>query len=169
MQISTRIQQSIDTRNQIINTISNMIWWTNTQTQLVGLRGSGYIVSMLILIPIHRIFIKKHHICHQQIIQRYDHLRYQVAKIQQTHSGVSPETEIIKLINTPHASYLSATQAIQQSIITQEQNLGITIIPEHERNYIHKQLRKKHRLQQWKNIIGRIISIVTCGIYKLFR
>lgn len=68
-----------------------------------------------------------------------------------------------------HKTYLANATAIKQEILSIEQKNGQEIISADQRSMIHKQTHKKNILMIGVQIIGRISTLLTVGIYKLFR
>ena len=128
----------------------------------------GYIVLLLLLLFIHSKLLKIQRKTHENVVILYDTLRYQVAKAQYESREVEESKGIQSVIDTEHKNYLSNAKAIKEEILAIEDQLGQEIISSNQRKTIDEQTKKKNRLTVGVQTIGRIITILTIGIYKIF-
>lgn len=71
-------------------------------------------------------------------------------------------------MQSDHKNYLANATAIKEEILDIEQKNGLQIVSEDQWKMIHIQTNKKNRITIGVQIIGRITTILTIGIYKLF-
>ena len=128
----------------------------------------GYIVLLLLLLFIHSKLLKIQRKIHENVVILYDTLRYQVAKAQYESREVEESKGIQSVMDTEHKNYLSNAKAIKEEILAIEDQLGQEIISSNQRKTIDEQTKKKNRLTVGVQTIGRIITILTIGIYKIF-
>ena len=128
----------------------------------------GYVVLLLLLLFIHSKLLKIQRKTHENVVILYDTVRYQVAKAQYESREVEESKGIQSVIDTEHKNYLSNAKAIKEEILAIEDQLGQEIIPSNQRKTIDEQTKKKNRLTVGVQTIGRIITILTIGIYKIF-
>ena len=117
---------------------------------------------------IHRKLLRRHKRIHENLVLLYDMLRYQIAKAQYGNPA-SQEIKGIKVVmESEHENYLANAKAIKQEILSIEQSLGQQIVSADQRNMINKQTKKKSTAKAFMEIIGRLTTLLTVGIYKLF-
>jgi predicted anti-sigma-YlaC factor YlaD len=92
---------------------------------------------------------------------------YQANKAQHENPLIQGESCIQTISQSAHKNYDANAAAIQNQIHTREQKLGTTIIPPQQWSLITKQSKTKHRYLQRSHLIGRLLTILTVGIYKL--
>jgi hypothetical protein len=63
---------------------------------------------------------------------------------------------------------LANAKAIKEEILSIEQKLGQQIISTDQRSIINKQSKKKNNVTVFVQIIGRLTTAITVGIYKVF-
>jgi|GEM_PF-1190988 len=128
----------------------------------------GYIVLILLLMFIHRKLLKRQKRIHENLIFLYDTIRYQVARAQYGNPA-SQEIKGIKVVmESEHENYLANAATIKNEILSIEQKFGQQIISADQRTAITRQTKKKHRVLFFVELIGRLTTLLTVGIYKLF-
>ena len=95
-------------------------------------------------------------------------MRYQVAKAQYKNQSIQDTKGIKIIIDTNRKNYPANAAAIKKEIISIEQKLGQQIISNNERDILRRQTTQKKILTLFVQIIGRITTVLTIGIYKLF-
>ena len=155
-------------RARIVHIMANVSGRAEPQAEILLLVIIWYLVLLRLLLFIHRKLIKKHKRIHEQLVALYDTIRYQVAKAQYTNPAIQDAKGIKIVMETEHKNYLSNAKAIKEEILSLEQRLGQKIISEEQWNIINKQIKKKRWAKTIMEIIGRLTTIITAGIYKLF-
>lgn len=153
---------------KILHIIVNLSWWSKGQSEIIVLSILWYIVFLFLLLFIHRKIIKKHKKVHENIIFLYDSIRYQVSKAQYGNSAIQQSSGIDIIIKNKHKNYLQHSKEIQEEIDKIEQQLGEKIGTENQQKTINKQIKIKKWTHTAMQIIGRITTVITAGIYKLF-
>ncbi|HBB03591.1 TPA: hypothetical protein DCZ39_01635 [Patescibacteria group bacterium] len=148
--------------------MANVSGWTESQSETILLAILGYIIVLLLLIAIHRKGLKKYKKIHEDLILSYDTMRYKVARAQYGNPALQDNKGISTAIEGDHKDYLVNTKAIKQEILSIEQKLGQEIISTEQWITIEQQAKKKNRIMTCVEIIGRVTTILTVGIYKLF-
>lgn len=69
-------------RDRIIHIMANVSGRAEPQAEILLLIILGYIVLIILLMSIHRGFLKKQKKIHENLVLLYDTVRYQVAKAQ---------------------------------------------------------------------------------------
>jgi hypothetical protein len=126
-------------------------------------------VVLILLIFIHRKLLKIKKRTHEKLVLSYDTLRYQLSKAQYENQNIQDSKGIKIVIDAEQKSYLANKDAIKGEIHSIEQKLGKQIITEDQRKTITKQTHKKKIMTIFVQVIGRINTLFTIGIYKLFR
>jgi hypothetical protein len=129
----------------------------------------GYIVLILLLLFIHRKLLRKQRRIHENLVVLYDTIRYQVARAQYGNPTIQDIKGITVVIQADHKNYVANAKAIKEEIVSIEQKFGQQIISADQRNAINKQAKKKNRFMIFVQLIGRLTTLLTVGIYKLFR
>lgn len=155
-------------RASIVHIMANISGRENTQAEILLLIILWYIVVFFLLIGIHRKLLRKHKKIHENIVTLYDTIRYQVAKAQYGNEAIQNSNGIKSIITSDHKNYLTNAATIKQELLTIEQTLGQQIITQDQRKIINKQTKKKHSVNIFVQVIGRFITVITVGIYKLF-
>ena len=169
MQIRNSIVEQLHIyRWNTIHIIANVSWQTAANAETRTLIILGYVVLLLLLLFIHSKLLKIQRKTHENVVILYDTVRYQVAKAQYESREVEESKGIQSVIDTEHKNYLSNAKAIKEEILAIEDQLGQEIIPSNQRKTIDEQTKKKNRLTVGVQTIGRIITILTIGIYKIF-
>lgn len=145
-----------------------MSGWTESQAEMLILVILGYSILILLLIAIHRTGLRKYKKIHENLVLSYDTIRYKVARAQYGNSALQDNKGISVASEADHKDYLANTKAIKQEILSIEQKLGQEIISTEQWITIEQQAKKKNKLMTCIQIIGRITTILTVGIYKLF-
>lgn len=156
-------------RGNIIHIMTNVSGREASQAELFLLIALGYVLLMILLIAIHRRLVKRQKNIHKNLVLLYDTIRYQVAKAQYGTPTPQGNEGINKVMTADHKNYLGNATAIKQEVLTIEQKNGQEIISADQRKTIQKQTKKKNILTIIVQGIGRIITLLTIGIYKLFR
>ena len=158
MQIWNTIKEQIQSIGG--NTISTMYGWV--------IIIWSYIVVIAILVYIHNKLLKRHKRIHKNLVEMYDTLRYQIAKAQYENPAIQNNKGIKITIEADHKNYPANAAEIKQEILSIEQQWGKEIISKEQRDKINSQTKKKNILMLSTQILGRIITILTIGIYKIF-
>ncbi len=124
---------------------------------------------LILLIFIHRKLLKIKKRTHEKLVLSYDTLRYQLSKVQYENQNIQDSKGIKIVIDAEQKSYLANKDAIKEEIHSIEQKLGKQIITEDQRKTITKQTHKKKIMTIFVQVIGRVNTLFTIGIYKLFR
>jgi hypothetical protein len=117
---------------------------------------------------IHRTLLRRHKRIHENLVLLYDTIRYQLAKAQYGNPTSQDSKGIRVVFEAAHENYLVNIDAIHQEINSIEQKFGQQIISADQRTKIVKQMHKKKIVMIFVQIIGRITTLLTVGIYKLF-
>ena len=128
----------------------------------------GYILGISLLIFLHNKLLKKHKKNYEHLTLLYDTVRYTIAKAQYNNSIIQESKWINITIEADHKSYLANTLAIKQEILSIEQQLGQQIISVDQWMTIDEEVKKTKKTMISIQILGRIITVLTVGIYKLF-
>lgn len=155
-------------RKSIVHIITNITWRESGKAEIILLAILWYIVVILLLVRIHRKLLRKHKKIHENIVMLYDTIRYQVARTQYGNEAIQANKWINTILTADHKNYLANAATIKQEIIDIEQKLGQQIITDNQRKIITKQSKKKHWVSTFVQLIGRGITVITVGIYKLF-
>jgi len=140
----------------------------NHHVELLLIGIFWYTTIVFFLIAIHRKIITTNKKTHEDLILLYDNIRYHIAQKQYQNPTIQ-NTKAIKIpIESQQKNYLANTKAIQEEVLAIEQTLGQTIVSEEQWNTIYKITKKQKRTRQQKQTIGRLITLITGGIYKLF-
>jgi hypothetical protein len=118
---------------------------------------------------IHRKLLKIKKRIYENLILSYDTLRYQLSKAQYENPNIQDSKGIKIVIDAEQKNYPAHKEAIKEEIHSIEEKLGKQIITEDQRKTITKQTHKKKTMTIFVQLIGRINTILTIGIYKLFR
>lgn len=156
-------------RENIVHIIANISGRENPQAELLLLIILGYIISMILLISLHRKLIIRQKKIHEHLVLLYDTIRYELAKAQYNSPIIQESEGIKKVITTEHKTYLANATTIKQEILAIEQKNGQEIISADQRSIIHKETKKKNILTIVVQTIWWINTLFTVGIYKLFR
>lgn len=117
---------------------------------------------------IHRKLLKRQKKINKNLVILYDTIRYQVAKAQYNNPVIQDSKGIKVVIESEHENYLKNTKIIKEEIFAIEQKLGQQIITTDQRKLITKQSKKKNNVTIFVQLIGRLTTVLTLGIYKLF-
>jgi hypothetical protein len=164
---NTIVGQLDISRWNIVYTIANTNGRSEKQVEIRLLIILGYIVIVLLLMFIHRTLLRKEKKTHENLVILYDVIRYQVARAQYENSSIEGDG-IQTIINTEHKEYVENAATIKQEILSIEKRSGQDMVTEKQRKTIHQQTKKKNRLTKLVKYIGRTLTILTVGIYKLF-
>jgi len=156
-------------RAKIIHIIANLSWQKEAEAEILFLAILWYIVLIYLLILIHHKTLKKHKKIHENLIELYDTIRYQYAKIQYKNPAIQDSIWIKIVMENEHQNYLTNAKIIKEEIISMEQKLEQKIVSDDQRKIIAKQTQKKARTKVCMEIIGRFTTLITAGVYKLFR
>jgi hypothetical protein len=151
-----------------VHIMANVSWRGETEAELLLLAILWYIVFILLLMAIHRKLLKKHKRIHEHVVALYDTVRYQVAKAQYGNPAIQESKWINIIIEADHKNYPAHAAAIKEELLSIEQKLWQQIISTDQWTTIQKQTKKKNRLNIWIQLIGRITTVLTVGIYKVF-
>lgn len=156
-------------RDRIVHIMANVSWMAEPQAEILLLAILWYIVVLLLLLFIHRKLIRKHKKIHEKLVFLYDTIRYQLAKVQMGNPAIQDAKGIKVMMESEHKNYLANAKAIREEIVSIEQRLWQKIISDDQRKTIHKQTKKKAWAKAFMELIGRFTTLITAGIYKLFR
>lgn len=78
-------------RVNIVHIVANIIGQSEAQAELRTQVILGYIILLLVLIPLHRKLLQSHKKIHENIILLYDRLRYKVAQTQYRNPAIQEE------------------------------------------------------------------------------
>jgi len=166
-------------RNTIVEGLNSFRW---TSVHMIANTGgrtepqtATWIVIMLwyggvliLLIYIHRKILQKQKKIHEHLVFLYDTIRYQVAKAQYGTNTI-PEGKGIKIaMEADHKNYPANAATIKQEIVDIQQKIEQEIVSNEQRTIITKQSKNKNTRTILTQLIGRLITIITMGIYKLF-
>jgi hypothetical protein len=165
---NTIVEQLGIFRDKIIHIMANISGRTEPKAEMILLIILGYIVVLLFLLFIHRKLIKRHKRIHEHSIFLYDTIRYQVAKAQYSNPSIQESKGIKVVMESEQENYLANTKAIREEIMNIEQHVGQKIIGDDQRDTISRQTKKKNTAKAFMEIIGRLTTLITAGVYKLF-
>lgn len=155
-------------RWKIVHIMANVSGLAEAEGEILLLVILWYIVVLSLLLFIHRKIIKKQKKIHENIVLLYDTIRYQVSKAQYGNPATQQNKWINLILQSEHKNYLYHTKEIHDEIITIEQQIGQQLVTEAQRKTINKQVKKKKWTYTMMQTIGRGITVITAGIYKLF-
>ncbi len=156
-------------RNEIVHIMANVSGQTEPQAEIILLIILGYIILIIILISIHRRLIKRQIKIHENLVLSYDMIRYQVAKAQYGNPAIQDNGWIKVVIDSEHENYLANFRAIKEEVLSIEQKLWQQIVSWEQRKSISSKTKKKGITTFFAQLIGIFITVITLGIYKLFR
>lgn len=155
-------------RGWIVHMMANASWRAEPQAEIVLVVSTWYIVVIFLLMFIHSKLLSKQKHVHENLVLLYDTIRYQVARAQYGNPIIQDNKGINLVIQEDHKNYLKNATTIQEEILSIEQKLWQQIITTNQREIIKQETNKKNRLTILVKIIGRITTILTVGIYRLF-
>ncbi|MFA6255940.1 MAG: hypothetical protein WC606_02030 [Candidatus Absconditabacterales bacterium] len=167
--MSTILNQLNNFRANIVHIMANVSGRAEPEAEILLLVILGYIVLILLLLFIHRKLLRKQRRIHENLVVLYDTIRYQVARAQYGNPTIQDIKGITVVIQADHKNYVANAKAIKEEIVSIEQKFGQQIISADQRNAINKQAKKKNRFMIFVQLIGRLTTLLTVGIYKLFR
>ena len=165
---NTIVAQLDSFRAKIVHIMANVSGRAEPEAEIVLLVILWYIVCILLLMFIHRKLLKRQKKIHENLVSLYDTIRYQVAKAQYSNPVIQDSKWIKVVIESEHESYLKNAKIIKEEILSIEQKLGQQIITTDQRNIITKQSKKKNTVTMFVQLIGRLTTVLTVGIYKVF-
>lgn len=152
-----------------MHSLTNITWWTDTEIEFRLIIILGYLVVLILLIFIHRKLLNIKKRTHEKLVLSYDTLRYQLSKAQYENQNIQDSKGIKIVIDAEQKNYPAHKEEIKEEILSIEQKLGKQIITENQRATITKQTHKKKKMTIFVQLIWRINTLLTIGIYKLFR
>lgn len=155
-------------RMKVVHIMANVSWKAEPQAEMILLIILGYVVVILLLMMLHRTLLRRHKRIHENIVLLYDTIRYQLAKAQYGNPNIQDSKGINVVIESKHKNYVVNIDEIHEEILSIEQKLGQKIISEDQRKIIIKKTHKKKITMTFVQLIGRVITLLTAGIYKLF-
>lgn len=169
----TRLQSTF-TRFQsagarILHIFVNVTGLTPETALIVLLVIIWYIILLIILIPIHKALVRLLKKRKEKLTREYDTLRYLVAKAQKQSTATTESRWIKVLFDNAHPDYLRQHVEMKSEILNMETNLWAKIIDDVMRAEIEKKQKKYRKLKTIVNVYGRIVSVITVLVYKLFR
>ncbi|MCX6822504.1 MAG: hypothetical protein NTX91_00715 [candidate division SR1 bacterium] len=153
---------------RILHIFTNVTGLTPETALLVLWIILGYIIFLLIFIPLHKSLLRVLKKKKEKLTREYDTLRYLVAKAQKQNTMTTEFRGIKVLFDTTHPDYFHHHAEIKSEIKSIESGLGATIVDDVTRVKIEKKLKNYDSLKLFVNIFGRIISAITILVYKLF-
>lgn len=169
METRNTLVTSLDVfRIKVVHIMANVSWRAEPEAEILLIGILGYSVLLLLLIKIHRRVMKRHKRIHENLVNSYDTLRYQVAKIQYANPAIQNSKWVKVVIEADQKNYLVNAKAIKEEILSIEQTLGQPIVSTDQWNAISRQTKRKHAAKIFVEIIGRLTTLLTVGIYKLF-
>lgn len=156
----TILEQTNIVRWEIISIINGQ----STQ----GIIIVGYILLLAILLYIHSIFLKKQKKIREKLTETYDTMRYNLAQAQYKNTNIQDNKGIKITREWDKKNYFENEKEIKEELLSIEQQWEQQIISQIQRDSIKKQTHKKNILTIFVQTIGRIITIITIGIYKVF-
>ena len=152
----------------ILHIVVNVTWLSPELALIRLLVIIGYIILLVILIPIHRSLLRLLHKRREVLTWEYDTLRYLIAKAQKQ-SGVDANNKwITALFDLKHPDYLHHHTEIKGEIFNIETSLWTKIIEDTKRAEIEQRQQKYKKLTMIVDIYGRFVSVITVLVYKLF-
>ncbi|MFA7298854.1 MAG: hypothetical protein WC010_04390 [Candidatus Absconditabacterales bacterium] len=155
-------------RVKIVHIMANVSGRAEPEAEILLLVILGYIVFILLLMFIHRKLLRKQKNIHENLVLLYDTIWYQVARAQYGNPIIQDNKGIKVVIEADHENYLTQAKAIREEILSLEQKFGQQIITTDQRNIIVKETKKKNNVTIFVQLIGRLTTLLTVGIYKLF-
>ncbi len=155
-------------RGNIVHIMANISGQTEAKAGIILIGILAYIIGIVVLIILHRKITKRHKKIYENLTYLYDTIRYQVAKTQAGNPSIQDNKGIKVVIDTEHQNYLGNSKAIKEEINSLEQKLGQQIVLADQRTLLVKQTKTKKTLLIFIQLLWRIITVVTVGIYKLF-
>ena len=156
-------------RGNIVHIIANISGRTEAKAGMILMGILGYIIGILVLIIIHRKITKRHKKIYENLTYLYDMIRYQVTRAQAGNPSIQDNKGIKVVVDVEHQNYLANSIAIKEEISSIEQKIGQQIVSAEQRTVLATQTKKKRVLMLFVQLLWRIITVLTVGIYKLFR
>jgi len=155
-------------RVKIVHIMANVSGRAEPEAEILLLVILWYIVFILLLMFIHRKLLRKQKNIHENLVLLYDTIWYQVARAQYGNPIIQDNKWIKVVIEADHENYLTQAKAIREEILSLEQKFGQQIITTDQRNIIVKETKKKNNVTIFVQLIGRLTTLLTVWIYKLF-
>lgn len=163
-------------RNVYTDRIHLLLGVSETSANWRGLGILFYCVILPLLIFIHRKICKKYEELQKDLVNEIDEIMYLLAKYQyqshlskQTLWGDPHFMMMREMFKTGHFQYLDNIKIIKENTKKVELIFRNQIVSDEKRNTIAKMEKKLLKKKRHKNVLGRFCSIVTVGIYRLFR
>ncbi len=153
----------------ILQNLSTITWYPTSTILLGSISIFGYIIIIGIGIIIHRKTLSIQKRNYKNSITLYDTIRYEVAKQQYLHPSSTSHQGILRIFQESNPQYNRLHSIIKEEITAIEDSIQQKIISEQQRNELEKINKKYQKYTKLQNIIWRILTILTVGIYKLFR
>jgi len=133
------------------------------------------ILTLILFIPLHRKIIKKLEIAKQELVKNIDEIIYFLtksqyeSKISKKELGGDPCMALMReMFKSGHFEYLDNIAIIKENVGKVELLLQKQVATPQQRNQVHRLQKKMKRLIFRKKTLGRINTVSTLGIYKLF-
>lgn len=170
--------QSVQTYiDQIVQYVAGLIWLDYNTTQLILLWVITYIVFIVIVVLIHKWFLRRGTKIKALCTRKYDELRYLAStnmyKFNKEMKAQWKENQLVygakSIIWLENKNYIANKQKIFGDLAKLEWYIGKSIVSSELKNEIvvlDKKITTNHLSQK---VVGRILTILTLGIYKLVR
>lgn len=163
--------------DQIINYFSSLIWLDYNTTQLILLWVLTYIVFIIVVWLIHKWFLKRGNNIKALCTRKYDELRYLAStnmyKFNKEMKTQGKENQLAywakSIIWLEKKNYIANKQKIFGDLAKLEWYIGKSIVSNELKTEIavlDKKITNNHLSQK---VVGRILTMLTLGIYKLVR
>ena len=126
--------------------------------------------------PLHRKVLTKLNTAKQELVKNIDEIIYLLAKYQYASRiskrdlGGDPHMAMMtEMFKSGHFEYLDNISLIQENVGKVELLLQKQVVTDEQRTNVHALQKKMKRLIFRKNFLGRIATVSTLGVYKLFR
>ncbi|MCF7835008.1 hypothetical protein K9M48_03040 [Candidatus Gracilibacteria bacterium] len=154
-----------------ITNISNKIGFSILHSEYL-IWGIAIYISLLILLGfIHTLTQKYYKKSKQNFFYECDYIIKQLATFQyQNKKNNNINIQLVKTIfDSQSKDYFKEAKNIKIKIKEIENNINQNLIENKQRSKFQKHYKKTKRLMIFSNTIGRIITILTIGTYKVFR
>jgi hypothetical protein len=155
-------------RVKIVHIMANVSGRAEPDAEILLLAILWYVVFIIIIMYIHSKLLKRQKKIHKNLVLLYDTMWYQVARAQYGNPAIQESKWIKVVIDADHKNYITNAKTIREEILSIEQKLGQQIVTTEQWNIINKQTKKKNNVTVFVQLIGRLTTVLTVGIYKVF-
>ena len=133
-----------------------------------------WVFSFLIILPLHRLSLKKRQKAKQDLVNSVDKVIYLLSKAQYSLTEkqtlqYDPCFALMKtMFGTGHFEYLDNLDTIKENVKKVELLLKQRVISDEEWSRIDSQKSSVKTHNFWSKLFGYELNLVTCGIYNLF-